>query len=65
MGNQINELRRGVEIAVATPGRFIEILSLSKGKIFNLQRVRINIFFNYIIFFFQNNFLKKNIIFLK
>ena len=65
MGNQINELRRGVEIAVATPGRFIEILSLSKGKIFNLQRVRKNIFFNYIIFFFQNNFLKKNIIFFK
>ena len=65
MGNQINELRRGVEIAVATPGRFIEILSLSKGKIFNLQRVRKNKFFNYIIFFFQNNVLKKNIIFLK
>ena len=51
MGNQINELRRGVEIAVATPGRFIEILSLSKGKIFNLQRVS---FFYLFFFFFKN-----------
>ena len=55
MGNQINELRRGVEIAVATPGRFIEILSLSKGKIFNLQRVS----FIFFLFFFFFQKLKK------
>ena len=39
IGNQISELRRGSEIVVATPGRFIEILCLSNGKITNLRRV--------------------------
>lgn len=39
IGQQISELRRGVEIVVATPGRFIEILCLSNGKITNLRRV--------------------------
>ena len=39
IGSQISELRRGREIVVATPGRFIEILCLSNGKITNLRRV--------------------------
>ena len=39
IGNQISELRRGCEIVVATPGRLIEILCLSNGKITNLMRV--------------------------
>ena len=39
IGPQISELRRGVEICVATPGRLIEILCLSNGKITNLRRV--------------------------
>ena len=38
LGNQINELKRGVDIAVATPARFIELLCLSNGKITNLFR---------------------------
>ena len=38
LGNQINELKRGVDIAVATPARFIELLCLSNGKITNLYR---------------------------
>jgi ATP-dependent RNA helicase DDX46/PRP5 len=40
IGSQISELRRGAEIAVCTPGRMIEMLCLSNGKITNLQRVR-------------------------
>ena len=39
IGTQIGELKRGREIVVATPGRLIEILCLSNGKITNLQRV--------------------------
>ena len=38
LGNQINELKHGVDIAVATPARFIELLCLSNGKITNLFR---------------------------
>ena len=38
LGNQINELKRGVDIAVATPARLIELLCLSNGKITNLTR---------------------------
>ena len=38
LGNQINELKKGVDIAVATPARFIELLCLSNGKITNLFR---------------------------
>ena len=38
LGNQINELKRGVDIAVATPARLIELLCLSNGKITNLFR---------------------------
>ena len=38
IGNQINLLRRGVEIVVGTPGRIIELLSLNNGKLMNLFR---------------------------
>ena len=48
IGVQIGELKRGREIVVATPGRLIEILCLSKGKITNLFRVC----YIYLILFF-------------
>ena len=38
LGNQINDLKRGVDIAVATPARLIELLCLSSGRITNLTR---------------------------
>ena len=38
LGNQINDLKRGVDIAVATPARLIELLCLSNGKVTNLTR---------------------------
>ena len=38
LGNQINDLKRGVDIAVATPARLIELLCISNGKITNLTR---------------------------
>lgn len=40
IGPQISELRRGSEIVVCTPGRLIDILCLSNGKITNLRRVK-------------------------
>ena len=36
---QIGDLKRGVHIAVATPGRLIDILTMQSGKILSLQRV--------------------------
>ncbi|SCU99453.1 LANO_0F01882g1_1 [Lachancea nothofagi CBS 11611] len=36
---QINDLKRGVEIVVATPGRFIDLLTLNSGKLLNTERV--------------------------
>lgn len=39
MAEQIGELKRGVHIAVATPGRLIDILTMQSGKILSLQRV--------------------------
>lgn len=36
---QINELKRGVHAVVCTPGRMIDILVTSNGKITNLRRV--------------------------
>ena len=38
LGNQINDLKHGVDIAVATPARLIELLCLSNGKVTNLTR---------------------------
>lgn len=39
VANQITELKRGTEIVVCTPGRMIDILVTSGGKITNLRRV--------------------------
>jgi ATP-dependent RNA helicase DDX46/PRP5 len=39
IGTQITELRKGAEIVVCTPGRMIEMLCMSGGRITNLQRV--------------------------
>lgn len=39
MANQITELKRGVEIVACTPGRMIDLLVTSNGKITNLRRV--------------------------
>ena len=39
LGGQLSELRRGAEIVVCTPGRMIDVLCLSNGKITNLRRV--------------------------
>ena len=39
VAEQIGELKRGVHIAVATPGRLIDILTMQSGKLLSLQRV--------------------------
>lgn len=39
VAQQISELKRGAEIVVCTPGRMIDILCTSGGKISNLRRV--------------------------
>jgi ATP-dependent RNA helicase DDX46/PRP5 len=39
VAEQIGDLKRGVHIAVATPGRLIDILTMQAGKILSLQRV--------------------------
>jgi ATP-dependent RNA helicase DDX46/PRP5 len=39
VAEQIGDLKRGVHIAVATPGRLIDILTMQSGKILSLQRV--------------------------
>jgi ATP-dependent RNA helicase DDX46/PRP5 len=38
VAEQINELKRGCEIVVATPGRFIDILCANSGRVTNLAR---------------------------
>lgn len=39
VASQISELKRGAEIVVCTPGRMIDVLATSNGKITNLRRV--------------------------
>mmetsp|Transcript_10032 Transcript_10032/g.14172 ORF Transcript_10032/g.14172 Transcript_10032/m.14172 type:complete len:532 (-) Transcript_10032:36-1631(-) len=39
VAGQIADLKRGTHIAVATPGRLIDILTMQAGKILSLQRV--------------------------
>ena len=39
VAGQLTSLKKGAEIVVCTPGRMIDILSLSNGKITNLKRV--------------------------
>ncbi|AAS53345.2 AFL027Cp [Eremothecium gossypii ATCC 10895] len=36
---QINDIKRGVEIVIATPGRFIDLLSLNSGNLINPKRI--------------------------
>ncbi|KAH3672059.1 hypothetical protein WICMUC_004460 [Wickerhamomyces mucosus] len=36
---QINDLKKGVEIIVATPGRFIDLLTLNNGKLLKTNRI--------------------------
>ena len=36
---QLSDLKRGTEIVVCTPGRMIDVLTTSNGKITNLRRV--------------------------
>ncbi len=36
---QLTEVKKGAEIVVATPGRLIDILTTSNGKVMNLARV--------------------------
>ncbi len=38
VAGQLSELKRGAEIVVCTPGRMIDVLTTSNGKITNLQR---------------------------
>lgn len=39
VAEQIADLKRGIEIVVATPGRMIDILTMQSGKILSLERV--------------------------
>lgn len=39
VSGQLSDLKRGTEIVVATPGRMIDVLCTSNGKITNLRRV--------------------------
>ena len=39
VGGQLSELKKGAEIVICTPGRMIDVLTTSNGKITNLQRV--------------------------
>ena len=39
IAGQLSELKRGAEIVVCTPGRMIDVLTTSNGKITNLRRV--------------------------
>jgi len=39
VSNQLTDLKRGAEIVVCTPGRMIDVLTTSNGKITNLRRV--------------------------
>ena len=39
ISDQIAELKRGAEIVVCTPGRFIDLLTANQGRVINLRRV--------------------------
>ena len=36
---QIDDIKRGVKIIVATPGRFIDILTLNSGRLISTKRI--------------------------
>jgi len=39
VSGQISDLKKGAEIVICTPGRMIDVLTTSNGKITNLKRV--------------------------
>lgn len=39
MKRQITDVKKGVQIVVATPGRFIDLLTLNNGKLVNTSRI--------------------------
>ncbi|SCU96913.1 LAMI_0F08196g1_1 [Lachancea mirantina] len=39
MKRQIHEIKKGVEIVVATPGRFIDLLTLNSGRLLDTKRI--------------------------
>ncbi|CCH40560.1 Pre-mRNA-processing ATP-dependent RNA helicase prp11 [Wickerhamomyces ciferrii] len=39
LNKQINEIKKGIEIVVATPGRFIDLLTLNNGKLLKTDRI--------------------------
>lgn len=39
LGTQLSELKKGPEIVICTPGRMIDVLTTSNGKITNLKRI--------------------------
>lgn len=39
VAEQIADVKRGVQICTATPGRLIDLLTLQNGKLLSLQRV--------------------------
>lgn len=39
MQSQINDIKRGAEIVVCTPGRMIDLLCANSGRLINLARV--------------------------
>jgi len=39
VSGQISDLKKGAEVVICTPGRMIDVLTTSNGKITNLRRV--------------------------
>lgn len=39
IAGQLSGLKRGAEVVVCTPGRMIDVLTTSNGKVTNLRRV--------------------------
>lgn len=39
LNKQINDIKKGIEIIVATPGRFIDLLTLNNGKLLKTDRI--------------------------
>jgi len=39
LNKQINDIKKGIEIVVATPGRFIDLLTLNNGKLLKTNRI--------------------------
>lgn len=39
LNKQINDIKKGIQIIVATPGRFIDLLTLNNGKLLKTERI--------------------------